>query len=224
MSVFDFLRPARMPDPDRALPGRSEAIVQPGTHTVLGSPIAGPWPDGTQTAVFGFGCFWGAEKDFWLLPGVVSTAVGYSGGFTPNPTYQEVCSGQTGHAETVLVAYDPSRVTYEHLLRVFWESHDPTQAMRQGNDVGTQYRSLIQVANAEERRIAEASRSAYQERLTAAGFGPITTEITERTPFYYAEDYHQQYLDKVPNGYCPNHSTGVTLPADFAVTPLQYVD
>jgi peptide-methionine (S)-S-oxide reductase len=224
MSVFDFLRPARMPDPDRALPGRSKAIVEPGTHTVLGTPIAGPWPDGTQTAVFGLGCFWGAEKDFWQLPGVVSTAVGYSGGFTPNPTYQEVCSGQTGHAETVLVAYDPSRITFEELLRVFWESHDPTQAMRQGNDVGTQYRSVIEVATPEERRIAEASRDAYQERLTAAGFGAITTEITDRTPFYFAEAYHQQYLDTNPNGYCPNHSTGVKLPDDFVVTPLQYVD
>jgi peptide-methionine (S)-S-oxide reductase len=223
MSVFDFLRPARMPEPDRALPGRSEPIVEPGTHAVLGTPLAGPWPDGTRTAVFGLGCFWGAEKDFWELPGVVSTAVGYSGGFTPNPTYREACSGQTGHAEVVLVAYDPSRIGYEDLLRVFWESHDPTQGMRQGNDVGTQYRSLIQVSNDEERRLAEATRDAYQERLTAAGFGTIMTEITERTPFYYAEDYHQQYLDKVPNGYCPNHSTGVKLP-DLEVTPLQYVD
>jgi peptide-methionine (S)-S-oxide reductase len=223
MSVFDFLRPARMPEPDRALPGRSEPIVEPGTHAVLGTSLAGPWPDGTRTAVFGLGCFWGAEKDFWELPGVVSTAVGYSGGFTPNPTYREACSGQTGHAEVVLVAYDPSRIGYEELLRVFWESHDPTQGMRQGNDVGTQYRSLIQVSNDEERRLAEATRDAYQEGLTAAGFGTIMTEITERTPFYYAEDYHQQYLDKVPNGYCPNHSTGVKLP-DLEVTPLQYVD
>ena len=224
MSVFDFLRPARMPEPDRALPGRSEPIVEPGTHAVLGTPIAGPWPDGTRTAVFGLGCFWGAEKDYWQLPGVVSTAVGYSGGFTPNPTYREACSGQTGHAEVVLVAYDPSRIGYEDLLRVFWESHDPTQGMRQGNDVGTQYRSLIQVSNDDERRLAEATRDAYQERLTAAGLGTISTEITERTPFYYAEEYHQQYLDKNPNGYCPNHSTGVKLPDDFMVTPLQYVD
>jgi peptide-methionine (S)-S-oxide reductase len=224
MSVFDFLRQAKMPAPDRALPCRPDPIETPGTHSVLGTPLAGPWPDGTRTAIFGFGCFWGAEKDYWQLPGVVTTAVGYSGGYTPNPTYREVCTGQTGHAEAVLVAYDPSRVSYEELLRVFWESHDPTQNMRQGSDVGTQYRSLIQVANDEELRIAEASRDVFQEMLSASGFGTISTEITERTPFYYAEDYHQQYLDKVPNGYCPNHATGVTLPADFKVAPLQYVD
>jgi peptide-methionine (S)-S-oxide reductase len=224
MSVLDYFRPAKMPDPDRALPGRPDPIEKPGTHSVLGTPLAGPWPDGTQTAVFAFGCFWGAEKDFWERPGVVSTAVGYVGGFTPNPNYREVCTGQTGHAEAVLVAYDPSKISYTDLLRVFWESHDPTQAMRQGNDVGTQYRSLIQVSNDEERRIAEASRDAYQEMLTKAGYGQIMTEITERTPFYYAEDYHQQYLDKVPNGYCPLHATGVKLPLDFEVTPLQYVD
>ena len=224
MSVFDFFRPAKMPTPERALPGRPDPIYQPGTHSVLGTPLAGPWPEGTRTAVFGFGCFWGAEKDFWEVPGVVTTAVGYSGGFTPNPTYREVCTGDTGHAEVVLVAYDPAKLSYDELLRVFWESHDPTQGMRQGNDVGTQYRSLIQVETDEERRIAEASRDAFQARLTAAGYGEIKTEITERTPFYYAEDYHQQYLDKVPNGYCPNHSTGVTLPLDFVVPPLQYID
>src|SRR5215204_3499846 len=206
MSVLDYFRPAKMPDPDRALPGRSDPIEQPGTHT----------------AVFAFGCFWGAAKDYWELPGVVSTAVGYVGGFTPNPTYREVCTGQTGHAEAVLVAYDPSRISYMDLLRVFWEAHDPTQTMRQGNDVGTQYRSLIQVSNDEERRIAEASRDAYQAMLTKAGYGEIMTEITERAPFFYAEDsdsdvrtpedpsktfyfaeaYHQQYLAKNPNGYC----------------------
>jgi len=224
MSVLDYFRPAKMPDPDRALPGRPDPVEPPGTHSVLGTPLAGPWPDGTKTAVLGFGCFWGAEQDFWQLPGVVSTAVGYAGGYTPNPTYREVCTGQTGHAEVVLVAYDPSKVSYAELLRVFWEHHDPTQAMRQGNDVGTQYRSLIQVSNDDERRIAEASRDAYQEMLTKAGYGEIMTEITERTPFFYAEDYHQQYLVKVPNGYCPNHSTGVKLPDDWNVPALEYID
>jgi peptide-methionine (S)-S-oxide reductase len=154
----------------------------------------------------------------------VTTAVGYAGGFTPNANYREVCTGQTGHAEAVLIAYDPKRISYEELLKAFWENHDPTQAMRQGNDVGTQYRSLIQVSDDEERRIAEASRDAYQEMLTKAGYGQIMTEISERTPFYYAEDYHQQYLDKVPNGYCPNHATGVKLPDDFKVPSLQYID
>jgi peptide-methionine (S)-S-oxide reductase len=223
MSVLDFFRQPSLPSPSDTLPGRPDPIVEPGTHTVLGTPLAGPWPDGTQTAVFGFGCFWGAEKDFWQLPGVVTTAVGYAGGTTPNPTYREACSGRTGHAEVVLVAYDPQRVTYKELLRVFWESHDPTQGMRQGNDVGTQYRSIIEVATPEERQIAEATRDAYQQRLTEAGFGTIATEIANRGPFYYAEDYHQQYLDKNPRGYCPNHATGVRLP-DLEVTPLQYVD
>jgi peptide-methionine (S)-S-oxide reductase len=217
-------KPDTIPSPVDALPGRPAPVVAPGSHTVLGTPIAGPWPHGTQVAVFGLGCFWGAEKAFWQLPGVVSTAVGYGGGHTPNPTYQEACSGKTGHAEVVQVAFDPAKVTYEQLLKLFWEYHDPTQGMRQGNDAGTQYRSIILVANAEQRAAAEASRDAYQERLTAAGFGPITTEIADLGPFFYAEDYHQQYLDKVPNGYCPNHATGVTLPADFKVTPLQYVE
>src|SRR5262245_30764532 len=160
MSVFDFFRPAKMPAPDRALPGRSDPITTPGTHTVLGTPLAGPWPEGTKTAVFGLGCFWGAEKDFWQLPGVVTTAVGYAGGFTPNANYREVCTGQTGHTEAVLVAYDPSKISYEDLLKAFWENHDPNQAMHQGNDVGTQYRCLIQVSDDEKRRIAEASRDA----------------------------------------------------------------
>ena len=217
-------RPDTIPSPSDALPGRPDAIARPGTHTILGTPIAGPWPEGTQTAIFALGCFWGAEKAFWQTPGVVSTAVGYTGGHTPNPTYEEACTGRTGHAEAVLVAFDPSRVSYEQLLKVFWEYHDPTQGMRQGNDMGTQYRSLIAVANDEQRRIAEASRDAYQEGLSANGYGPITTDIIEAGPFYYAEDYHQQYLDKVPNGYCPNHSTGVKLPNDFVVAPLQYVD
>jgi peptide-methionine (S)-S-oxide reductase len=224
MSFLDFFRQPSLPTDAEALPGRADPIVAPGTHAVLGTPLAGPWPDGTRTAVFGLGCFWGAEKDYWQVPGVVTTAVGYAGGATPNPTYQEACTGRTGHAEAVLVAYDPAKVTYEDLLRVFWESHDPTQGMRQGNDIGTQYRSIILVEDDEQRRVAEASRDAYQQRLTEAGFGQIRTEIVDRGPFYYAEDYHQQYLDKVPNGYCPNHSTGVTLPDDFKVTPLQYVD
>jgi peptide-methionine (S)-S-oxide reductase len=221
---FFTSRSNTVPSPADALPGRPEPIMMPGTHTVLGTPIAGPWPDGTQMAVFGLGCFWGAEKDFWELPGVVSTAVGYAGGHTPNPTYDEACSGRTGHAEAVLVAFDPKVVSYEALLKVFWERHDPTQGMRQGNDMGTQYRSLIVVADDEQRRAAEASRDAYQKRLTAAGYGQITTEITDDDDFYFAEDYHQQYLDKNVNGYCPNHSTGVKLPDDFVVTPLQYVD
>jgi len=213
-----------MPSPADSLPGRPEPVVTPGVHTVLGTPIAGPWPDGTQTAVFGLGCFWGAEKAFWQVPGVVSTAVGYAGGYTPNPTYREACSGRTGHAEVVLVAFDPARVTYDRLLKLFWEHHDPTLGMRQGNDVGTQYRSIILTTDDQQRVTAEASRTMYQERLSAAGFGAITTEIVPLGAFYYAEDYHQQYLDKVPGGYCPNHSTGVKLPDDFVVTPLQYVD
>jgi peptide-methionine (S)-S-oxide reductase len=200
--------------------------MMPGRHTILGTPLAGPWPEGTKTAVFGLGCFWGAEKDFWQVPGVVTTAVGYAGGLTPNPTYEEACSGRTGHAEAVLVAYDPSRVTYEELLKTFWEHHDPTQGMRQGNDMGTQYRSLILTADDEQHAVAEASRAAFQANLTAAGYGEITTEIAPAGPFYYAEDYHQQYLDKNPRGYCPVHATGVKLPDDFAIptTPLQYVE
>ncbi len=195
----------------------------PGIHTILGTPIAGPWPDGTKTAVFGLGCFWGAEKAFWQLPGVVSTAVGYAGGHTPNPTYQEACSGRTGHAEAVLIAYDPARISYEQLLKTFWEQHDPTQGLRQGNDVGSQYRSIILTADADQRAAAEGSRATYQDRLSAARYGEITTELTDLGPFYFAEDYHQQYLDKNINGYCPNHATGVTFP-DVVVTPLQYVD
>jgi peptide-methionine (S)-S-oxide reductase len=213
-----------MPAPTEALPGRPEPIVSPPPHFVTGRPITPPWPDGVRTAVFGLGCFWGAEKRFWSMPGVFSTAVGYAGGHTPNPTYEEVCTGRTGHAEVVLVAYDPSQVSYEELLKAFWEDHDPTQGMRQGNDTGTQYRSAIHVADDEQRRTAEASRDMYQEQLSAAGFGEITTEIVDAGPFYYAEDYHQQYLAKNVNGYCPNHATGVKLPDDFAVTPLEYVD
>ena len=221
---FFSSKPDAVPSPAEALPGRPDPIVKPGVHTILGTPIAGPWPDGTQVAVFGLGCFWGAEKDFWQTPGVVSTAVGYAGGVTPNPTYQEACTGRTGHAEVVQVAFDPAKVTYEQLLKVFWENHDPTQGMRQGNDLGTQYRSIILVTNDAQRAAAEASRDMYQQMLTAAGYGTITTEIADLDAFYYAEEYHQQYLDKVPNGYCPNHATGVKLPDGFIVTPLQYVD
>jgi peptide-methionine (S)-S-oxide reductase len=221
---FFSSKPESIPTPAEALPGRPDPIVTPGTHTILGTPLAGPWPDGTQTAIFGLGCFWGAEKDFWQLPGVVTTAVGYAGGTTPNPTYQEACSGRTGHAEVVLVAFDPARISYEQLLKTFWENHDPTQGMRQGNDMGTSYRSIILTTNDEQARLAVATRDAYQEMLSANGYGPITTEIKPAGPFYYAEDYHQQYLDKNPRGYCPNHSTGVKLPDDFVVTPLQYVD
>jgi peptide-methionine (S)-S-oxide reductase len=220
---FFSSKPQTVPSAADSLPGRPDPIINPGIHRILGTPIAGPWPEGTQTAVFGLGCFWGDEKDFWEVPGVVSTAVGYAGGHTPNPTYEEVCTGRTGHAEVVQVAFDPTKVTYEELLKHFWELHDPTQGMRQGNDTGTQYRSIILVANDEQRRLAEASLAMFQERLTAAGYGRITTEIQDLDAFYYAEDYHQQYLDKNPFGYCPDHRTGVTFP-DVKVTPLQYVD
>ncbi len=220
---FFSSKPKSIPIPDEALPGRDAPIVQPGVHTVLGTPIAGPWPDGTQTAIFGLGCFWGAEKAFWQLPGVISTSSGYAGGSTPNPTYEEACSGRTGHAEVVQVAFDPAKVSYEELLKLFWEHHDPTQVMRQGNDVGTQYRSIILTSDDAQQAVAEASRDAYQERLTAAGFGAISTEIRPVDRYFFAEDYHQQYLDKNKNGYCPNHSTGVDFP-DVKVTPLQYVD
>ena len=221
---FLFRSPS-MPTADKALPGRPEPMrLENDRHFVNGASLIGPWPDGTKTAIFGLGCFWGAEKDFWETPGVISTAVGYAGGFTPNATYREVCTGQTGHTEAVLVAYDPSKVSYEKLLKVFWENHDPTQGNRQGNDMGTQYRSAIYTTDDAQQRAAEASRDMYQERLTAKRYGPITTEIAPAPPFYYAEDYHQQYLAKNPNGYCPNHATGVKLPDDFVVMPLQYVD
>ena len=217
-------KPDTVPSPADALPGRLDPIMAPGTHTILGTPLAGPWPEGTRTAIFGLGCFWGAEKAFWQLPGVVATAVGYAGGSTPNPTYKEACSGKTGHAEVVLVAYDPARISYEQLLKTFWEDHNPTQGMRQGNDVGTQYRSIILTADPEQQAAAEASRDAYQAKLSEAGFGAVSTEIAPAGPFYYAEEYHQQYLDKEPNGYCPVHSTGVKLPEGFTVTPLHYVE
>jgi peptide-methionine (S)-S-oxide reductase len=213
-----------IPSPADALPGRSEPLPVPDRHYVNGTPLRGPWPDGTKTAIFALGCFWGAEKDFWETPGVISTAVGYAGGSTPNANYREVCTGRTGHAEAVLVAYDPKRISYEELLRIFWENHDPTQGNRQGNDVGTQYRSAIWATDDEQLAAATASRDMFQKQLSASGYGEITTEIGTAPQFYYAEDYHQQYLAKNPNGYCPNHATGVKLPDDFVVTPLQYVD
>jgi peptide-methionine (S)-S-oxide reductase len=217
--MFLFGRSAAMPRPDDALPGRSTPILEPGNHAVLGTPIAGPYPDGFETAEFALGCFWGEEKTFWNVPGVWTTAVGYQGGYTPNPTYQEVCSGRTGHAETVRVVFDPAKVSYDELLRVFWESHDPTQGMRQGNDVGTQYRSAIFVHDEAQRAAAERSRDAFQARLRAAGYGDITTEIVgpPAPPFYFAEDYHQGYLHKNPRGYCPNHATGVSCPVGLGV-------
>ncbi len=201
-----------MVDPGEALPGRSEPMPLEGLHTVLGHPLQPPFPEGTRQAIFALGCFWGAERDFWRLEGVYTTAAGYSGGLTPNPTYREVCSGRTGHAESVLVVYDPERISYERLLGTFWESHDPTQGMRQGNDHGTQYRSAIFVSDQEQRRLAEATRERYQEALSAARRGQITTEIVDAGPFYYAEQYHQQYLDKNPNGYCGVGGTGVSCP------------
>jgi peptide-methionine (S)-S-oxide reductase len=219
-------KPTAIPSPIKALPGRSTQITTPGVHRILGTPLAGPYPEGSEIAEFALGCFWGEEKTFWKVPGVWVTAVGYQGGSTPNPNYHEVGSGKTGHAESVRVVFDPAKVSYEQLLKIFWENHDPTQGMRQGNDAGTQYRSAIFVHFEDQRRVAEASRDMYQERLTAAGYGAITTEIAgpPAPEFYFAEDYHQQYLDKNPFGYCPVHRTGVVLPADFGVTPLQYVD
>ena len=196
-----------------ALPGRPDPLPHvPEVHAVNGNRIRPPFPDGIQTAVFGAGCFWGVEKVFWETPGIYSTAAGYAGGHTPNPTYEEVCSARTGHTEVVLVVFDPSVISYEQLLKVFWEDHDPTQGMRQGNDIGTQYRSGIYVSDDDQKSAAIASRDMYQERLKAAGHGEITTEIVDAPTFFYAEDYHQQYLYKVPNGYCPIHSTGVSCP------------
>ncbi len=201
-----------MPRPEEALPGRTTPIRVGGSHFIHGRTLTAPFPDGMKTAMFGLGCFWGAERKFWQTPGVYSTAVGYAAGLTPNPTYEEVCSGLTGHNEVVLVVYDPQEVSYEKLLAVFWESHDPTQGMRQGNDVGTQYRSGIYTFDAEQQQQAEASKRGYQERLTAAGHDAITTEILPAPTFYYAEDYHQQYLGKNPGGYCGLGGTGVSCP------------
>ena len=201
----------RMVTPDKALPGRDSPLALDNRQFVLGSPLRDDFP-GLSRAVFGMGCFWGVERKFWTLPGVVSTAAGYAGGYTPNPTYEEVCSGETGHAEVVLVVFDPGRIDYDALLRVFWENHDPTQGMRQGNDLGTQYRSAIYATDAGQRDAALRSRDAYQQRLSAEGYGEITTQIEDAGPFYYAEDYHQQYLAKNPNGYCGIGGTGVSCP------------
>jgi peptide-methionine (S)-S-oxide reductase len=217
MSIFSS-KPLTIPSAADALPGRVERMPVPDAHFVNGNRLTPPFPDGLQRAVFGMGCFWGAEKKFWPLRGVYSTAVGYAGGPTPNPTYREVCTGMTGHNEVVLVVFDPKLVGYLDLLKVFWESHDPTQGMRQGNDVGTQYRSGIYVENAEQQRAAEVSRDAFQRQLTAAGYGAITTEIVPAPEFYYAEDYHQQYLAKNPDGYCGLGGTGVSCPIGVATT------
>jgi peptide-methionine (S)-S-oxide reductase len=203
---------SQMVSEDDALPGRSATMPVPAKHFVNFHPIAPPFPDGLEQAVFGMGCFWGAERDFWAAAGVYTTAVGYAGGYTPNPSYEEVCSARTGHTEVVLVVFDPNVTSYEEMLRVFWENHDPTQGMRQGNDVGTQYRSAIYTYSPEQRKAAEASRDAYQKMLRDAGFGEITTEIADAPPFYYAEDYHQQYLAKNPGGYCGIGGTGVACP------------
>jgi peptide-methionine (S)-S-oxide reductase len=204
----------RMITADEALPGRAEPLRVPARHEVLGTPLQPPYPAGTQVAEFALGCFWGAERMFWRTPGVVSTSVGYEGGFTPNPSYEEVCSGRTGHAEAVRVVFDPAVVSYPELLRVFWESHDPTQGMRQGHDIGSQYRSAIFWTSPEQQAAAQESAAAYQQRLTDAGYGAISTEISPASEFYFAEDYHQQYLadTKNPHGYCPDHGTGVSCP------------
>jgi len=205
-------RKTRMVTADEALRGRSTPMNVPARHEVLGSSLQPPYPQGSQVAEFALGCFWGAEKKFWETPGVLSTAVGYEGGFTPNPTYEEVCSGRTGQAEAVRVVFDPARISYRQLLAIFWESHDPTQGMRQGNDTGSQYRSAIFYNSPEQEAEARDSLAAYQKRLSEAGYGEITTEVSPASDFYFAEDYHQQYLYKVPNGYCPDHSTGVSCP------------
>jgi peptide-methionine (S)-S-oxide reductase len=208
----------QIPDPESALPGRDEPMSGLGPHLVLGTPIVPPFPDGFGTIVVGMGCFWGAERFFWQAQGVYTTAVGYAGGYTRNPTYEEVCSGRTGHTEVVLAVYDPARTTYEEMLRIFWEGHDPTQGMRQGNDVGTQYRSAVYWSDAAERDAALASRDRFQAELAKARYGQITTEIAEAGPFYYAEGYHQQYLARNPNGYCGLGGTGVSCPLPTGVT------
>jgi peptide-methionine (S)-S-oxide reductase len=213
-----FTNKLRLPTREEALPGRAEPMPIPPAHYVNGHPLELPFPKGLSQAMFAMGCFWGAERKFWQLPGVYSTAVGYAAGYTPNPTYREVCSGLTGHAEVVRVVFDPAVISYEELLKVFWENHDPTQGMRQGNDIGTQYRSGIYFYTDEQRRAAEASRDRFQRELTAAGYGTITTEILPAPQFYYAEEYHQQYLAKNPGGYCGLGGTGVSCPVGVAAT------
>lgn len=207
---MNLLRKLSLPDVENALPGRTETMPVPPQHFVNGCPLKEPFPAAMERLVAGLGCFWGAERAFWQLDGVYTTAVGYAGGHTPNPTYEEVCSGRTGHTEVVLVVFDPQMVSYRDLLRTFWESHDPTQGMRQGNDIGTQYRSALYVFNEDQRREAEASKSRYEKKLMQAGYGAITTEVLDAPPFYYAEHYHQQYLAKIPNGYCGLGGTGVS--------------
>jgi peptide-methionine (S)-S-oxide reductase len=216
MAIFGFGKKLTIPSTDQALPGRAESMPVPAKHFVNGNPLKAPFPAGMETAVFGLGCFWGAERKFWQKEGVFSTAVGYAAGLTPNPTYHEVCSGMTGHNEVVLVVYDPSVVSYDELLKVFWESHNPTQGMRQGNDTGTQYRSGIYVYSDAQRKAAERSKEMYQKELTKAGYGDITTEILDAPEFYYAEEYHQQYLAKNPNGYCGLGGTDVSCPIGVA--------
>ncbi|MGH6735446.1 MAG: peptide-methionine (S)-S-oxide reductase MsrA [Methyloceanibacter sp.] len=217
--MFSFKRkPHAVPSPDEALPGRPHPIPTAADHFVSGAPLKGPYPEGAEKALFGLGCFWGAERKFWELPGVYVTAVGYAGGHTPNPTYEEVCSGMTGHTEAVLVVFDPKRISYEQLLKTFWESHDPTQGMRQGNDVGTQYRSGIYYYSDEQRRSAQESKAAYEAALMARGMGQITTEIAPAPAFYFAEGYHQQYLAKNPAGYCGLGGTGVSCPIGTGVS------
>ena len=212
-----FDKKLKLPTRETALPGRTERMPVPAKHDVLNASLEPPFPDGAQRALFGLGCFWGAEKKFWQLPGVYTTAAGYAAGVTPNPTYREVCSGMTGHSEVVLVVFDPKRISYEDLLKTFWESHDPTQGMRQGNDVGTQYRSGIYYYDDQQRAAAERSREEYQRALTASGYGAITTEILPAPEFYYAEDYHQQYLSKNPDGYCGLGGTGISCPAGVSI-------
>jgi peptide-methionine (S)-S-oxide reductase len=214
--MFQFREKTKMIDPERALPGRAEKMRVPERHYVLDAPLEPPFPEGFQRAVFGLGCFWGAERVFWQAPGVYTTAVGYAGGHTPNPTYEEVCSGSTGHTEAVLVVFDPAKTSYEEMLRLFWENHDPTQGMRQGNDAGTQYRSAIYYADDAQHEAVEASKRLFNDRLGQAGYGEITTEIAPAPDFYYAEDYHQQYLAKNPNGYCGLGGTGVSCPIGAA--------
>jgi peptide-methionine (S)-S-oxide reductase len=216
MFLFDKAK-TQLVDPADALPGRDQPIAVPERHAVLGNPLTPPWPEGFQQIVVGMGCFWGAERVFWQADGVWTTAVGYAGGFTPNPSYEEVCSARTGHTEAVLAVFDPSVTSYDEMLRLFWENHDPTQGMRQGNDVGTQYRSAIYVGSDAEREAAERSRQVFAEQLGAAGYGEITTEIAPLSDFYYAEDYHQQYLAKNPNGYCGLGGTGVSCPIGLGV-------
>jgi peptide-methionine (S)-S-oxide reductase len=215
--MFSFRKKTTLPTPAEALPGRAAPLPTAETHFVSGRALKGPYPEGLQQAMFGLGCFWGAERKFWQLPGVWVTAVGYAGGLTPNPTYEETCSGRTGHNEVVLVVYDPAKVSYDDLLKTFWESHDPTQGMRQGNDIGTQYRSGIYTFGPDQKAAAQRSKEDYAAVLAKAGYGPVTTEILDAPPFYFAEDYHQQYLAKNPAGYCGLGGTGVSCPIGLKV-------